>query len=144
MAESAHSTNPSRRLFLAAGSAATVFGSLSAAAESRSEVLDPQAESADCTREKGDWNHGSASLTDIERQILLENYHTWLFSELRYLEDELGIPGFVAINNEAWFFHWRAYGEEPAPQPSERAQAVLAAIECDWRKDLPKTGGANV
>jgi hypothetical protein len=118
----AETHNPSRRLFLAAGSAAAVFASLSAVA-------------------KEGPSRAAVALTDDERRLLLQNYQTWLNMELSYLEHELGTKGAFRVNNAGWDYHWRAYGTTPAPAPSTRAEAVLAAVGCDWRH---RRGGANV
>lgn len=114
----AETHNPSRRLFLAAGSAAAVFASLSAVAK-----------------------EAAPTLSDDERRLLLQNYQTWLNMELSYLEHELGTKGAFRVNNAGWDYHWRAYGTSPAPAPSTRAETVLAAVGCNWRH---RRGGSDV
>lgn len=118
MADSPDTTTPSRRLFLAAGSAAAVFGSLHAVAQ-----------------------EAPSKLSVEERQLMLENYQSWLIMELSHLEDELGSICVVRPNSAAGKYHRRRYGEAPAPVPSTRAEAVLAAVGCEWRQTR---GGAHV
>jgi hypothetical protein len=119
MANAADTTNPSRRLFLAAGSAASVFAALSASAEG----LHSNAQQA-------------AAPTAAERRSLLQNYQTWLILELRYLQEELGTAGVFHVNNSAWRYHYVPYGAPPIDPPSARAEVVLAAVGCDWRRDV--------
>jgi hypothetical protein len=67
MADAADTTNPSRRLFLAAGPAAVVFGALHAAtrcAHAATVYGGPQAPSSPMPRlavpaDAGDWSHNS-------------------------------------------------------------------------------------
>lgn len=78
--------------------------------------------------------------SEDERRALLTNYHTWLNLELRHLNQELGksMDGALEWNNVASMYHWVAYGEPPAPLPSERAAMVLDAIDCDWRSEVER------
>lgn len=68
---------------------------------------------------------------------LLDAYKSWLLNEYMHVCQELdpGRPidfGF-APNNAGGMYHWRAFGQPPAPAPSTRAAIVLSAVGCDWK-----------
>jgi hypothetical protein len=111
--------NPSRRRFLAAGSAASAFGVLSAAA----------------AREAG------RELTEEEQHQLLDVYDEWLWYERKLLHIERF--GMEAARDSidyiprgpAGNFHFPSDRNwDEAPQPSTRAELVLKAIGCPWRR----------
>jgi hypothetical protein len=111
-------SDPSRRLYLCSNSGA---GPASATAAAR-------------------------KLTAEQREELLDAYDEWLFYERRLLHIErFGLE--AAKETVCWtvctpaaLFHFPVGSDWQAqPQPSTRAESILALIDCGWRKDAYRT-----
>lgn len=114
-------TEPSRRLFLAAGAAGAVFGALGAAIAQEA---------------------GRPELTAEEREELLDAYDEWLYFERKLLHIErFGMNAAKTSvrwtkNTPATHFHFPKEGMwNEQPQPSTRAALVLSAIGCPWQDE---------
>ena len=81
------------------------------------------------------------TLTEAEREELLDAYDEWLYFERRMLHVErFGLERVNYTENfipctAAHNYHFPMWGEPPAPTPSTRAMKVLAAVDCSWRDE---------